>query len=252
MPSRLAIIIPYRDRAEHLGRLLPHLVDWFAAGGDPLPRIWVSQQADGLPFNRGGLLNAAFVAAETEADTFCFHDVDFLPLEADYSPPEVPTRIIWWGIHERPLRPARPGLSIRAGRVGLGTVTLFLGSHFRRVNGYSNRYFGWGFEDSDLYERCLLKRLRTGQRDGRFLPLDHDNAGFTDHGDKSKAWLENERRFEEQRAEYLASGEIPHGLSDFSARVEPGEPMTVHGPYTNVRAEVSRLLVRFDGAQDPT
>jgi hypothetical protein len=35
-----------------------------------------------------------------------------------------------------------------------GGVTIFPTELFRRINGYSNEYWGWGFEDNDLLYRC--------------------------------------------------------------------------------------------------
>jgi hypothetical protein len=40
-----------------------------------------------------------------------------------------------------------------------GGVTLFPSNVFEDINGYSNEYWGWGYEDDDLLHRCKLKRL---------------------------------------------------------------------------------------------
>ncbi len=98
---RLAIIVPYRNRAEHLARFLPHMVTYFER--DKLDRaidysIHIVEQVGNLPFNRGALLNAGFRIARDGADYFCFHDVDYLPIWADYSYVERPTRLVWHGL----------------------------------------------------------------------------------------------------------------------------------------------------------
>ena len=36
----------------------------------------------------------------------------------------------------------------------IGGVTLFNKEHFNWINGFSNKYWGWGFEDDDLLYRC--------------------------------------------------------------------------------------------------
>ena len=38
-----------------------------------------------------------------------------------------------------------------------GGVTLFPIEVFEMINGYSNEYWGWGFEDDDLFKRCIDK-----------------------------------------------------------------------------------------------
>jgi len=34
-----------------------------------------------------------------------------------------------------------------------GGVSAFKKEHFNLINGFSNKFFGWGGEDDDLYER---------------------------------------------------------------------------------------------------
>ena len=40
-----------------------------------------------------------------------------------------------------------------------GGAILFTGQDFQEVNGYSNEYWGVGYEDWDLLLRCTLKKL---------------------------------------------------------------------------------------------
>ena len=40
-----------------------------------------------------------------------------------------------------------------------GGVTLFPCNIFKQINGYSNKYYGWGFEDDDLFLRCLENNI---------------------------------------------------------------------------------------------
>jgi hypothetical protein len=244
---RLAVIVPYRDRAEHWRRFLPHLISYFRrdkldAARDPI--LLAVEQDDALPFNRGLLLNAGFLLAEPFCDYACFHDVDYLPLWADYAMPDRPTRIVWWGMHERPIRLGRDDLVGNAPRSGLGTVALFPNAQFRAVDGYSNRYRGWGFEDTDLAERCARLGIPVGQRDGTFLPLDHDSAGHDDEGEKSAAWLANEARFQAAAARYPEGGPIAEGLSTLDAsctglRLEAAEGLDASETNQVVRLSVA-------------
>jgi hypothetical protein len=63
MSPRLGIIVPYRDRTDHLDEFLSETTRSFAT--DPVnagisPRFLIVEQAPGLPFNRGALLNVGF------------------------------------------------------------------------------------------------------------------------------------------------------------------------------------------------
>ena len=42
-----------------------------------------------------------------------------------------------------------------------GGVTLFPTKVFEKINGYSNKYWGWGYEDDDLFHRCLHHNIQT-------------------------------------------------------------------------------------------
>jgi hypothetical protein len=167
---RLAIIVPYRDRAEHLGRFLPHLESYFER--DKLDRaieysIHVVEQVGALPFNRGALLNAGFGIVRDSADYFCFHDVDYLPIWADYSYVRRPTRLVWHGLD--------PQTDYRS---FMGAVVAFNRADFERINGYSNDYWGWGYEDDDLRTRCQATGLEPEFRDGTYTTLPHPHRGY--------------------------------------------------------------------------
>jgi hypothetical protein len=242
---RVAIIVPYRDRAEHLQRFLPNLISFFhrdPAASQIQPIIIISEQSPGAPFNRGGVLNAGFLAVEPVVDYVCFHDVDFLPTEADYSAVDRPTRIIWYGLNIRPVRVGDHSRIARAPRVGLGAVTVCSKADFRAANGFSNRYFGWGFEDLDLMERLRLCGIAIGQKDGRFEPLDHDHAGFADDGRPNEAWLANESRYQAARELYQRDGAGHDGLSCFPFRLALKTIERVLGLATEEAADVIHLL----------
>lgn len=218
MPSckTIGIVVPYRNREEHLRRFIPHMISYFRReliNHNVRPLILVSEQADNRKFNRGFVKNVGFLALEPYCDYVCFHDVDYLPMWADYRETEMPTRIVWWGMHVRPIRLTPGSRRVVAPRTGLGTVAIFKKTQFRLVNGYSNLYEGWGFEDTDLLYRCTFHGLNPQQKDGTFIPLDHDQEGFDDTGGKSAAWIENEGRYEAAKLRYIAEGAIQEGLT---------------------------------------
>jgi hypothetical protein len=170
LTKRLVIVIPYRDRKAHLDAMLPRLVAFLRAGKHAGLRFSISiiEQAGSDAFNRGLLKNIGFAIAKDQGDYFCFHDVDYFPIDADYSYPRSPTRLIWHGL-------ALPDDYFNF----FGGVILFPKTDFERVNGYSNDYWGWGFEDTDLRRRCRLAGVPLGRRDGTYGSLPHVHLGWT-------------------------------------------------------------------------
>lgn len=145
--QRLTVVIPYRDRAHHLEQLLPVL----AATLDQQHirhRILVVEQADAGPFNRGRLLNIGVAHAADDTDYYCLHDVDAVPVHANYACPSQPLRLV----HK--IR-GEQGDSTRATHYFSGAVSIRKEQMFA-ANGYSNEYWGWGKEDDDFFFRLLL------------------------------------------------------------------------------------------------
>ncbi len=163
--ARLAIVVPYRDRAEHLARLIPHLVTFFERDrlAQAIPyEIHVVEQSAGGAFNRGAIKNTGFAIARGNADYVSFHDVDYLPIWVDYSAVRCPTSLITWGVENSP-----------APSNALGGVLALPIADFERINGYSNDYAGWGYEDGDLRERIRRAGLAWERRGGTFTALPH-------------------------------------------------------------------------------
>ncbi|CAF0758216.1 unnamed protein product [Rotaria sp. Silwood1] len=167
---RVAIIIPYRDRYEHLVTLLYYLhpilqrqeLDY---------KIYVSEQTGNGTYNKAVLMNAAFIYASSEYDFQCFvfHDVDLIP-EDDrnmYSCPVFP-RHMSVAVDEMSYKLTYEEL--------IGGVFNIRPDHFLTVNGYSNLYWGWGAEDDDLYYRLKelsIKVIRPPATIARYKMLPH-------------------------------------------------------------------------------
>ena len=147
MNPKLAIIVPYRDREEHLAQFVPHM-EKFLSQQDIDFKLFIIEQGDENAFNRGWLLNVGYtIAKEQGFDYFCFHDIDMLPEDntCDYSWVDKPTHLA--------SRLSKFNYKLIYPEYFSG-VTLFNKEHFEWINGYSNKYWGWGFEDDDLLFRC--------------------------------------------------------------------------------------------------
>jgi hypothetical protein len=179
--KRLTIVVPYRDRADHLNQFVPHLRAYFAR--DKLDctldyRVLIVEQEPGTPFNRGALRNIGFMLTSSDSDYTCFHDVDYLPVWADYSWTDIPKQIIWHGMEEIPISPAS-SMVISHNIADLFSAVVLIPNHlFRNANGYPNCYWGWGFEDMELKSRFLAQSIELGHRKGTYIPLLHENEGY--------------------------------------------------------------------------
>ena len=113
--------------------------------------IFIVEQADDKPFNRGKLLNAGYkYALDKGCDYFVFHDVDMLPEDVDYSYSEKPLHLATH-LQEHDYETTFFDY--------FGGVTMFTKEDFKTINGFSNEYWGWGFEDDDLLIRCVESDL---------------------------------------------------------------------------------------------
>jgi hypothetical protein len=209
---RLGIIIPYRDREAHLKKMLPHTVSFFRRNTDIEPLFVLAEQDDDLPFNRGAIVNHAYAACAGMIDYVCFHDVDYMPMWADYSEPNLPSRIVWYGMDKRPVGHGTDR-AVCAQRYGLAAVAVMRKWHFEACNGYSNTYWGWGYEDTDLAKRLESVGIPLGYKDGTFIALDHDSNGYDANGE-SEASKANAERFK-----HRVYPDMVDGLSTLGATV---------------------------------
>jgi hypothetical protein len=155
MSHKLGICIPYRNRKEHLDKLIPHLTKHLNKQGIE-HTFYVGHQVDDKLFNRGAMKNiAAKIAFEDGCDYVAWHDVDMLPQEdADYNYP-----------NDYPIHIATKLSKYEYG-IGydqyFGGVVLFTKEQVEATNGYSNDYWDWGMEDDDLFWRCYFEGMSTG------------------------------------------------------------------------------------------
>ena len=151
---KLGVIVPYRDRYDHLIKFKRQMVRYLDTT-DIDYVIIIVEQDDAKLFNRGSLLNIGFKRAIKEGcDYVVFHDVDLLPLKVDYSYEEVPIHLATDLISN-----TNDDFKRESFDSYFGGVTIFPVDTFRIINGYSNQYWGWGFEDDDLFTRCIMKGI---------------------------------------------------------------------------------------------
>ncbi len=128
--------------------------------------IIVVEQEHGKVFNRGYLRNIGFQFAG-DSDYFCFHDVDMVPDEAE---------------HDYSYREGATHLANKVGQFNyvmpyenyFGGVLLIAKEAFVKVNGYGNKFVGWGAEDDDLYNRCKHYNIDIQNRECKFASFEHE------------------------------------------------------------------------------
>ncbi|XP_078264751.1 beta-1,4-galactosyltransferase 4-like [Rhinoraja longicauda] len=152
--QRVAILIPFRNREKHLLYLLEHLHPFLQRQLVDYGIFIINQAGNGV-FNRAKLLNVGFLEAmkEREWDCFIFHDVDLVP-ENDYN-------VYLCDREPKHFIVGRNSTGYRLPYKALfGGVTALSGEQFLKVNGFSNRYWGWGGEDDDLFIRTRLQKMK--------------------------------------------------------------------------------------------
>ena len=115
-------------------------------------RIYVVDQRDDHPFNRATLLNIGAVEAmkHEQYQCFIFHNVDLLP-ENDNN---------IYGCTDQPKH-----MSVDVSTLNyklyhekqFGGVSQMSVPKFYKVNGYSNKFWGWGAEDDNMASRILAQ-----------------------------------------------------------------------------------------------
>jgi beta-1,4-galactosyltransferase 4 len=146
---KLGIIVPYRDREEHANIFIPYMNEYLTEKNIPF-KIYIIEQEEGKPFNRGKLLNIGFLEADKDIDYFVFHDIDMIPNDIDYSYCETATHLAC---------AASQFYFVLPYQTYFGGVTLFPRNAFETINGFSNNYWGWGSEDDDLVSRCRFSGI---------------------------------------------------------------------------------------------
>ncbi|XP_047992195.1 beta-1,4-N-acetylgalactosaminyltransferase bre-4-like [Leguminivora glycinivorella] len=170
---KVAIIVPYRDRKKHLSIFL-YYMHMFLMKQRMEYGIFIIEQAGTRPFNRGMLMNVGFLESQKMGtwECFIFHDVDLLPLDQR-------------NLYQCAKQPRHLSASIDSmayklpyGHIFGGATAMTL-EQFTKANGFSNRYWGWGGEDDDMYRRLWMMGYRVKRYDmsiARYTMLSHSEA----------------------------------------------------------------------------
>jgi hypothetical protein len=143
------IIIPYRNRKEHLDIFIRDALPIFEKYLQPF-KVIVVEQNDGKLFNRGLMLNIGFNEYRSQSQYFFTHDVDIVPKEDCVKDiytkePSIKNNTIM-GI-------------LTSDCNTLGGIIKFDSETFIKANGFPNNMWGWGVEDKALQNRVEFLNL---------------------------------------------------------------------------------------------
>lgn len=182
---RPLFLIPYRNRYVHLQCFLLYMQKHFSHY-----RIAVIEQSDQGKWNKGLLFNAGYRELTKDYDYIILHDIDFIPNpNVDYSWCELPTL-----------------LSTECSQFNYGYCypTFFGGvvgmskDHYEKVNGFSNKFQGYGGEDDMMFKSLIYKGLQPQVRLGnRFECFEHPRLKDPIDYNNNLRLLERDRDFNE-------------------------------------------------------
>jgi len=138
------IIVPYRNRPQHLTAFLAHMRAYIPSISPTIPdiNICIVEQSDVRLFNRARLLNIG--ALECPSAYYIMHDIDMLPIDCHYTP----------SMHAEIIQFAASKIQLKD---YLGGVTMFSHPVFWKSGGYNNDYFHRAEDNEMMFN---LKQLR--------------------------------------------------------------------------------------------
>lgn len=150
---RLALIVPFRDRFDELLTFVPYMTQYLMNQNNGPFYIYIINQSSRFRFNRGSLANVGYMIAKNHTDYIAIHDVDLVPMNTNlsYAYPEL-------GPYHISSPEYHPNYNYDK---YFGGILLINNKHFESVNGFSNRYFGWGLEDDEFYARIRAAKIPT-------------------------------------------------------------------------------------------
>jgi len=197
--SKTIVIFPFRDRQRHLKLALSPIHEHILKQNLSY-ELYVVEQVDEKAFNRAKLFNVGVregvMRMELEKAKACnitlkycliLHDIDLIPMNSKipYTCSDRPT-LLSSGI-------SKFGYKLPYSTYFGGAVAISL-NQFKKINGMSNEFWGWGGEDDDFYRRMKSRgfnQTHIPPELGRYRALSHQQA--TPSKNRFKALAEGKR-----------------------------------------------------------
>ena len=173
----LSIIIPFREKYQtfflKVLDVSKNLKDWTDYMCSFLPKVGrenvdvhIIEQTQEGPFNKGALFNVGYHISKGTSDYMVLHDVDHIPENEknNYAYREEPTHLCvrtsqfnYQNVHQ----------------ASLGGAFMITMTDYKKINGYSNLFLGWGGEDDNFGDRLGDRIRKLSPSIGRYKALDH-------------------------------------------------------------------------------
>ena len=168
------IIVPYRNRKEHLDIFIHDAVPVFEKYLQPF-KVVVVEQNEGKLFNRALMLNIGFNEYKLQSEYFFTHDIDIVPKECCVR--DIFTK-------EPPLKNKNNNIMgiLTSDCNTLGGIIKFDTETFIKANGFPNNIWGWGVEDKALQNRVEFMNINIEKNiiSSRTNPLEIANFTIRD------------------------------------------------------------------------
>lgn len=175
----VAIMIPVQNRESNLRDVLLNLHP-FLQRQQINYKIFAIELDSSTTWNRGTAFNAGFIEIMKEKPFPCIilHDVDMLPKHRNH----------FYACTTGPrfMYVSRSPPYVEADFAFFGGVTAILSDHYKLINGFSNKFFLWGAEDVDLYNRMVRFNLPIMRFEPKISSFHHLSHIETKRGDKKK------------------------------------------------------------------
>ena len=180
--SILPIIICYRDRQFQLRIFLTNMLPILLQQNIRF-KIYLIEQSSEKLFNRAKLFNVGYTYAKSDisknfnfyADCYTFHDVDLLLIDKDYP----------YKCNTKYNQPRHLSVKLQSDNFILKYPKIFGGAVqipetiFEKVNGFSNRFYGWGGEDDEMYQRLFIfndfNLIREPIEHAKYMMINHSH-----------------------------------------------------------------------------
>lgn len=191
--------------------------------------IFIIEQTSAKLFNRGKLLNIGYLESSKLFSFSCytFHDIDIFPdkLGCNYTCIRQPRALAlyisrwnythpWWG-------------------TGFGGVSQVTQQHMNKTNGFPNRFYGWGGEDSVME----LRLQKAGYKIAEIETTCRMETPKHEHDAGNQASSRSHRRKELKRENKLLPEAISDGISSIEYSIV-NQTWKFHGHVSQILVDI--------------